>query len=158
MSVLSRHRRLAVTSAGAVLLGVMLPAASAGAASAAPAGGTSVEVNTVTVPGVTEWYDTNLHVSPGLLAMTASGTIAIGNGSSWGPAGNPSCTGGPGSAAVGLTCDALVARIGTSGTPFKVGKEDAIFVAHSGELYLSINDTYFPDNSGSFHVIVIRVH
>jgi hypothetical protein len=158
MSVLSRHRRLAVTSAGAVLLGVMLPAASAGAASAAPAGGTSVEVNTVTVPGVTEWYDTNLHVSPGLLAMTASGTIAIGNGSSWGPAGNPSCTGGPGSAAVGLTCDALVARIGTNGTPFKVGKEDAIFVAHSGELYLSINDTYFPDNSGSFHVIVIRVH
>jgi hypothetical protein len=158
MSVFSRHRRLAVTSAGAVLLGVMLPAASAGPASAAPASVTSVEVNTVTVPGVTEWYDTKLHVSPGLLVMTASGTIAIGNGTSFGPAGNPSCIGGPGSAVVGLTCDALVGRIGTNGTPFKVGKQAVIPVTRSGELYLSINDTYFPDNSGSFHVIVIRVH
>jgi hypothetical protein len=44
--------------------------------------------------------------------------------------------------------------IGSHGTPFEVGTGDAFIAPVTGELYLSINDNYFPDNSGDWNVSV----
>lgn len=53
-----------------------------------------------------------------------------------------------------LPCWSLVGRIGTNGPIFEVGPQ-AFFVAQSGgELYLSVNDNFFGDNSGYWTVSI----
>lgn len=63
----------------------------------------------------------------------------------------------------GVPCESLVAFIGQtppqapaspSATVFEVGSSDTVSVTTGGSLYLSVNDNYFPDNSGSFVVTV----
>jgi hypothetical protein len=54
-----------------------------------------------------------------------------------------------------LQCYSLVAKIGLDGTPFEVGTSfTALSVATSGELYLGVNDNHFPDNRGSWTVVI----
>ena len=54
-----------------------------------------------------------------------------------------------------LQCYSLIAKIGIDGTPFEVGTSfTALSVATSGELYLGVNDNHFPDNRGSWTVVV----
>jgi len=54
-----------------------------------------------------------------------------------------------------LQCYSLIAKIGLDGTPFEVGTSfTALSVATSGELYLGVNDNHFPDNRGSWTVVV----
>ena len=47
----------------------------------------------------------------------------------------------------------FVGRIGEDGTPFNVGSS-ATTDASAGELYLGVNDNYYPDNTGSWTVEV----
>jgi len=42
--------------------------------------------------------------------------------------------------------------IGSSGTPFEVGDYAVFDSGAGGELYLEMNDNYFPDNSGYWTV------
>jgi hypothetical protein len=65
MSVRSLHKRLAVTSAAAALLGVAPPAASAPAAPTAQAQMRASPVTSVTVPGADEWVGSGLYISHG---------------------------------------------------------------------------------------------
>jgi hypothetical protein len=48
---------------------------------------------------------------------------------------------------------ALIGRIGTNGTPFPVGQQTLTMPA-SGVLYLGVNDDGFPDNQGTFQVVI----
>jgi hypothetical protein len=58
--------------------------------------------------------------------------------------------------AYGLACWSLIGKIGTEGTPFEVGKllEYTVPASQAGELYLGFNDSYYPDNEGSYNVQV----
>ena len=56
--------------------------------------------------------------------------------------------------APGLTPWSLVGKIGDNGKPFQVGSKNAITPQSAGELYLSVNDNNFGDNSGSWNVTV----
>ncbi|HTQ12926.1 MAG TPA: hypothetical protein VMH86_03545 [Rhizomicrobium sp.] len=56
--------------------------------------------------------------------------------------------------ASGLTPWSLVGKIGPSGKPFEIGAGKTIVPSTSGELYLSVNDNNFRDNSGSWEVSI----
>jgi YVTN family beta-propeller protein len=99
------------------------------------------------------WTDTGVQVTQGAgLDITASGQMDY-----YGtcptcivtPAGLPSVC-GAGFAAPGLACYSLVGRIGSDGVPFEVGTSLQTTASSSGELFLGVNDNYFPDNSGSW--------
>lgn len=102
------------------------------------------------------WADTGVTVQAGIrLKITATGTVHVTATNAEGPAGTPSCT--PTSAYPGISpaflaptlpCWSLVARIG-SGAPFEVGSATSITTT-AGRLYLSVNDNYFGDNTGSW--------
>jgi len=49
-----------------------------------------------------------------------------------------------------LPCWSLMGRIGTNGKPFQVGRSKDLVVTQSGELFLGVNDSYYPDNRGSW--------
>jgi hypothetical protein len=59
-----------------------------------------------------------------------------------------------GAPAPGLPCDALVDRVGTTGTPFVVGNSDYVHVGSSGELYLAVNTT---GAIGDFHATITQL-
>ena len=119
--------------------------------------------------GPDEWVDTGITVVAGeAVTISANGQVYIGavslgqpNISDYQtPAGDPTTTtaaqtGFAGAfAAPGLVPWSLVGRIGSSGTPFEVGNSGSILAPSSGELYLSVNDNNFGDNSGSWHAFV----
>jgi hypothetical protein len=118
---------------------------------------------TITLPGGTEWYDTGISVTSGdTLGFTASGSVTINlAGKTETPAGDSTVstmgTAVP-FAAPGLTAWSLVGRVGTSGTPFEIGTGTSAppTAPATGELYLSVNDNYFGDNSGSWSVSITR--
>lgn len=76
------------------------------------------------------------------------------------PAGDPDTTtaaqagSGGDFAAPGLVPWSLVGKIGPSGTPFEIGAGTTITAASSGDLYLSVNDNNFSDNSGDWNVSI----
>lgn len=168
MSGLSFRRRVGLIGVGALFFALVLPltAASAGtSAKAIPAQGSK----TVTINPKLVWNDTGASVqSGGFVNLNASGLINVRNGNpgfSNSPAGqssaDPGCiagptTYGPGWTANGLPCWSLIGKIGQNGTPFAVGNSLTYTVPNgvSGELYLGINDNYFPDNSGSWTVVI----
>ncbi|MGD0207442.1 MAG: hypothetical protein ABSC89_07550 [Verrucomicrobiota bacterium] len=109
------------------------------------------------------WYDTGIDLTNGqTITINASGTVTVGalipayNNET--PAGRPELTGTtrPGGALVapGLAPWSLVGRIGSSGKPFEIGTSKTFTASDSGRLYLSVNDNWFPDNSGSWNVTV----
>ncbi len=104
------------------------------------------------------WIDTGISVTAGQsLTITATGETDWYTGGC--PAGQ-SCTNGPngsnppnpctgvGVIAPNLVCYSLIGRIGTNGTPFQVGASlNIASLPATGELYLSVNDGYFADNT-----------
>jgi hypothetical protein len=117
--------------------------------------------STFVVPGTVPWANTGLFLTSGQpFSVSASGTIDI----------NVNCyPGESGYCATGaeynspngnsayhypvlasqLTDWSLIGRIG-NGAPFEVGSNSSLVANNSGVLYLSINDSYFGDNSGSW--------
>jgi len=101
------------------------------------------------------WADTGVTVQAGIrLKITATGTVNVTAANAEAPAGTQSCI--PTSAYPGISppfiapalpCWSLVARIG-NGAPFEVGSA-ATITTTSGRLYLSVNDNFFGDNTGS---------
>jgi hypothetical protein len=144
MSAFSLRHRLAIASAGAAVLGVLLPAA---AAEAAPPSG---PITTVNVTGSGSWVNSGTYLRHGLVLVTATGTVFGGSGPV-GPRGDQSCTAPVGAPAPGLACDALVGKIGTGGTPFVVGNSDYVSAPPSGELYLAVNTAHA--TFGGFHTV-----
>ena len=110
-----------------------------------------------TVAGRTYWSDTAVDVPAGAtVEITATGIISIGIGSSpVGPEGYPGCVDPLGSSpAPGLTCVALIGRIG-DGAPFEVGTGTRFTAASGGRLYLMINDGWLVDNGGSWTATIV---
>jgi hypothetical protein len=105
------------------------------------------------VPGNQPWTDTGLDLNQGdQVTITASGTIKIaGSDPGKTPAGVPGCIESEKGLAPGLTCVALIGRIG-DGAPFEVGTGISFLVDNPGRLYLGVNDSVFEDNSGSWTV------
>ena len=118
---------------------------------------------TVTVPSSSPWQDSGVSLAADTtVTFTASGTIG-GVPDSGSPAGSPwpSCTvlpppelfyNGP-LVQNGLACWSLIGKWGTAGQAFEIGSDSTI-TSPGGELYLSVNDNYFPDNTGSWSVYI----
>lgn len=108
------------------------------------------------VPADVKWFDSGLDVITGqTLYITAVGMVnsAQTNHDQRSPDGERGCTASADKAAPGLTCFALVARIG-AGKPVLIGDGQKFNSKSNGRLALSINDDFFPDNSGSWYVDV----
>jgi len=111
-----------------------------------------------TLQGTQAWASTGVTVPSGIvLGIAASGTVYVTSSYSVGPAGTQSCipsSNYPGEnppfLAASLPCWSLIGRIG-NGPPFEIGTSTTITTG-SGMLYLSVNDSYFADNSGSWLV------
>jgi hypothetical protein len=115
------------------------------------------------LPANVEWFDTGIDLTNGqTVTITANGTVTVGAlipaNNVETPAGKPELagTGRPGGPLVaqGLAPWSLVGRIGSSGKPFEIGTSTTFTASDSGRLYLSVNDNYFGDNSGSWNVTV----
>jgi hypothetical protein len=111
-----------------------------------------------TLQGTQSRTNTGVTVPAGIvLKITASGTVFVTSSYSVSPAGTQSCipsTNYPGEnppfLAANLPCWSLIGRIG-NGPPFEIGMS-ATITTTAGPLYLSVNDNYFADNSGSWLV------
>jgi len=108
------------------------------------------------VPATQAWADTGVTVQAGIrLKITATGTAHVTAANLETPAGTQPCI--PTSAYPGISppfiapplpCWSLVARIG-NGAPVEIGSS-ATITTTAGRLYLSVNDNYFGDNTGSW--------
>ena len=110
---------------------------------------------TISVPGAQPWTDTGVSVLAGdSVSVTAGGIIHIaGSDPGKTPDGAPGCiaTDSPTDnwEAPGLTCWSMIGRIGDN-QAFEIGSTNTFTAASSGELFLGVNDDYFPDNSGAW--------
>jgi len=129
------------------------PAATATAGSPAP-----IPAGAINVPANQAWTDTGISVRRGdRLVFQASGDVMISPTASSGIGGSPAVTNPAARYPVqGAPAGALVGRIG-NGTPFLIGgNTQPIPVNGTGRLYLGVNDDQLGDNTGEFHVGVIR--
>lgn len=131
-------------------------------------GGRTPPVNQqFTLPAATEWDGSGISVQSGeTITISASGEVYIGDVSAGmpsvsnyqTPAGDPGFStanlGGGTFAAPGLVPWSLVGRIGANGTPFEIGNGTTITASSSGELYLSVNDNVFGDDTGSWAISI----
>jgi len=143
------------------------------AATAMGGGSASATTTTpITVPATVAWTNTGISVTSGqLLTITATGSACWGGGHCTGPygkafaksiGGSTTCGQGQYAAASsanpfvapGLSCDALIARIGSTGIPFYIGAQYTVNAPATGALYLGMNDNFFADNSGSWSASV----
>jgi hypothetical protein len=122
------------------------------------------EPSTVTkiVPANQPWTATGINLKQGeLFTVTASGGVAFSVGSPpEDPGGDPhdclTLANGPSGwrarpfLANNLPCFSLVGRVGERGPIFEIGTGKTLKSQSSGQLYLGVNDNYFPDNSGSW--------
>jgi hypothetical protein len=143
----SLRRRLAIAAGAAALLGVLVPVASATAASADPRPGT---ITAGYVPANGYWTYTGVYLSHGTVVLSASGTVFV-NGSAYGPAGTTSCTGGLVSY---LPCNGLIGEIG-NGPYFAVANTSYLHVYQSGQLKLAVNIPNGAYSWGAFRVSVV---
>jgi serine/threonine protein kinase len=117
----------------------------------------------LTLPGGTQWLDTGVYLNAGDgVGIRASGTIYINpTDTPESPNGDPNCTqaGGPSAASQfpdpDATCYSLIGRIG-NGAPFEIGSATHLADVSAGELYIEINDNYYPDNTGSWSVSIAK--
>jgi CubicO group peptidase (beta-lactamase class C family) len=118
---------------------------------------------TLTVQGNERWHDTKIRLRAGqTISISASGSVYVGNlgtlfgalaADNQGPAGAPSVkVSHARNVAPHLPAWSLVGKVDAQGVPFPVGAGAAYTADHSGELYLSVNDDYFEDNTGSWTV------
>ena len=144
-----------------VILSVLSLLLVGSAATSAKAANSSV---TVSVPAIKPWADTGVFVHIGdLVSITATGIVYTGaTDPGTTPAGLPGCVAtaddsrkpgpflGP-----GLTCYSLIGRVG-NGSAFEVGAGTFFVALSSGELNLSVDDNYFPDNRGAWTATITR--
>ena len=111
----------------------------------------AVPAGTISVEAIQPWTDTGIDVSIGsTVTVSASGRIFIaGSDPGKTPAGDVGCVQDSFGVAPGLTCNALIGKIGNA-SPFLVGAGTTITAESSGCLYLGVNDRYgyFDDNRG----------
>jgi GDSL-like Lipase/Acylhydrolase family len=140
--------KLRLLAVFAVMASVLTGIVCAGAAQAD-------QSTTVSVPGAEPWTDTGISLSAGdSVSITASGTIYIAaSDPGKTPAGDPSCVAADSSTetwvAPGQICWSMIGRIGNN-PAFEVGTGTSFTAADGGELFLGVNDDYFPDNSGAW--------
>jgi hypothetical protein len=116
---------------------------------------------TVSVPATQEFTDAGIALTVGeKVKIEASGTIEYVPGKQSSPIGDKFFKNGCGAVAYninpppfvepGLNCWSMVFRIGTSGVAFPTGGKITFVSPVAGELYLGVNDNFYPDNSGSW--------
>lgn len=102
-----------------------------------------------------EWTDTGISVRPGQrVRFQASGKVRWGPGRTDGPDGEKNSPHNAGRPMPSRQAGALIGRVEQESPFFVGGDSGEIRVRGGGRLYLSINDDYRQDNSGSFRVIV----
>ncbi len=157
--VLSRLSALLATALISLTLGGCGGGGSGSPASVLP----SPVSPTVAVNLKQPFTDTGRLVSVGeAVSVTASGTVNNGQcgttACTFSPAGEPwaDCANLPPPAfiAPGLPCYSLIGKIGVSGTPFEIGANLQFTATTAGELYIGLNDNYFPDNNGTWSVAI----
>jgi hypothetical protein len=116
---------------------------------------------TVMVAANRPWTATGMILNQGdEVTIAATGIITTNlNGATASPAGT-----GPDCSAAGqvrvpfvaprLPCQSLLGRVGRSGEVFEVGRSTRLKSPATGELFLGVNDNWFPDNSGSWNATV----
>jgi hypothetical protein len=111
------------------------------------------------LPASQAWYNTEINLVTGEnVTVTAIGSVYVGAPGNYQP---------PGGSPVGIVnldtnlfLDpgapwwSLIGKIGPSGAPFEVGSNTNFTAATGGNLYLSVNDYDFSDNSGTWTVWV----
>lgn len=121
-----------------------------------------VQNSPVLVGANTPWVDTGVDIPPGSsLYITASGVIRIAgsdpgkypNGKTVGRGAEP-CSASVNFNTPGLTCYALIGKIGSDGTPFEILDSVSKSNPDMGRLYLGVNDDDFSDNSGEWSASV----
>ena len=117
----------------------------------------NVPGGTVVVPANQPWTATGINLDRGdEVTISAAGTIATNlNGATASPAGTPPDCSVAGPVRVPfvapqLPCWSLLGRVGPSGGVFEVGSGISFKSATAGELFLGVNDNWFPDNSGNW--------
>ncbi|MBX3279541.1 MAG: hypothetical protein KF868_16175 [Acidobacteria bacterium] len=117
--------------------------------SSAPAGPVVAEKEVRVVASV-DWTNTNLRIQKGQrITISASGEVDLGRGRRSGPAGIELTD--PGKLLEDRLTGALIAVIGDDNNDFIfVGRQAEFTAAHSGFLYLSVNERDLKDNSGSY--------
>lgn len=102
-----------------------------------------------------DWTDTGISVRPGQrVRFQASGKVRWGPGRTDGPDGEKNSPHNAGRPMPSRQAGALIGRVEQESPFFVGGDSGEIRVRGGGRLYLSINDDYRQDNSGSFRVIV----
>lgn len=96
---------------------------------------------TVTASGEMNWYTGGCPVS--------GECITTPDGYPW-----SACENDGGFDAPGLACWSLIGQIGPNGTPFQVGSSFSMPAPASGQLYLGVNDNYYPDNTGKWTAVI----
>lgn len=91
-------------------------------------------------------------IGKGPLRITATGTVDLGNGLRTAP-NDEKRKGDAGTIAPDLPYGTLVARVGESGRPFKIGIRGQINAKDN--IYLAVNDGDRSDNSGSYIVTLM---
>jgi hypothetical protein len=135
------------------LIAANLQAAYAAASAGPVAGGINVDV---TQP----WTDTGTQIVQGqTYSIAASGLVSYQTSNpnaNVSPAGDgrPTCFTNPQPTAPNLPCLSLIGKIGPAGIPFFVGPGKTFVAPAGGELFLGMNDSYFPDNGGNWAVSV----
>jgi len=112
----------------------------------------------VIVRGEQPWTDTRMSVARGQsFIISAVGAIRFSvNDPPEGPSGSGLACNSEGRRyrvpfiAGDLPCHSLLGRVGSNGTAFEVGNGGRFTAPTSGELYLGVNDNFFPDNSGAW--------
>lgn len=111
---------------------------------------------TVDVTAGEPWTDTGLEVRAGQeLYFSPEGTIIWAAGREDGPGGEADSPYDTRRPIPGRPAGGLIGRIGTGDDYFFIGTDRGPYrVRTPGRLFLGINDDYFEDNAGSFHVTI----
>lgn len=103
------------------------------------------------------WTDTSVDVRGGqTIYFEARGEIRWGRDRRDGPEGENNSPRNPNRPMPNRPAAALIGKIGSASSDyFFIGNEQGpIRVRASGRLYLGVNDDFFNDNSGTFHVVI----
>ena len=114
--------------------------------------------SSIDVPTGEAWTDTGLQVAAGdQVRVITSGSSPMGpSAPAVTPAGVADCTPNPNFVAPDLPCYALIGRIGES-APFLIGPDATFNVNVSGQVFLGVNDDFFPDNEGIWQASILVI-
>jgi hypothetical protein len=105
----------------------------------------------MTVPSNEPWTNTGITLARGqTISISVEGKISATVGISNNPDGVPGRLQDPMAVLPQANYAALIARIGSDGTPFLIGTQSTLRSEAAGQLLLGVNDRYYPDNTGRF--------